>query len=264
MLDNILKSFDHPAFHRVQAWDLRQVLSTAQFVAFIDDADIQDLIRNVHQTFNNYVLPDSSEFSWSVLMGDCNDSNVIINPSRQSGAAAVQGFIDFGDAVYSWTVNDVAIAICYALTTEYGRQNVFETIGYILCGYLATCPTILSHCELKHLQTLIACRLSISISVGAYSIAQDPTNEYLKLHALPARQALRLLLSIDSLAFEEFISKLLTLAVNVGENQQQRDFLSASGGLQLSSGIDLQIKNLIQCIIGTEWYIHAKVCVLIK
>jgi hypothetical protein len=48
--------------------------------------------------------------------------------------------------------------------------------------------------ELPHLHTLICVRLCISIMIGAYSISKDPTNEYLKLHAHPAKEALRKML----------------------------------------------------------------------
>jgi hypothetical protein len=44
---------------------------------------------------------------------------------------------------------------------------------------------------------LVAVRLAASAAMGAYSISQDPTNEYLKLHALPAQVGLQQLLAMD-------------------------------------------------------------------
>ena len=41
------------------------------------------------------------------------------------------------------------------------------------------------------LPTLIACRIAMSLCIGAYSSAKDPTNEYLKLTLLPGLTALR-------------------------------------------------------------------------
>lgn len=40
-------------------------------------------------------------------------------------------------------------------------------------------------------------RLAASASMGAYSISQDPTNEYLKLHALPAQVGLKNILAMN-------------------------------------------------------------------
>lgn len=38
---------------------------------------------------------------------------------------------------------------------------------------------------------LASCRLATSATMGWYSYAQDPTNEYLKYHATPAWEALK-------------------------------------------------------------------------
>lgn len=51
----------------------------------------------------------------------------------------------------------------------------------------------LSTNERKHLRLLIACRLSCSVTLGAYSHQQNPQNEYLLLHAQPAWKTLELL-----------------------------------------------------------------------
>lgn len=143
------------------------------------------------------------------------------------------GIIDFGDSVYTWTINDIAIAICYALISEYGRNNAISTITFLLGelpislsrghnitrifyigGYLSQLS--LTKQELKHLKVLIACRLSISISVGAYSIYKDPTNEYLKLHAIPARKTLTMLWNIDTNGFYQ-------LCCDVSTSVQKKD-----------------------------------------
>ena len=44
--------------------------------------------------------------------------------------------------------------------------------------------------ELSVLRTLVACRLAISVTLGAYSQQQDPDNAYLSLHAQPGWLAL--------------------------------------------------------------------------
>ena len=48
------------------------------------------------------------------------------------------------------------------------------------------------------LRVLVATRLVQSIAMGAYSISKDPTNEYLKLHAVPARRGLKNLWLADA------------------------------------------------------------------
>ena len=54
----------------------------------------------------------------------------------------------------------------------------------------------------------MAVRLSTSVMVGAYSISKEPENEYLKLHAIPARSCLRQWSSIPWSTHAEFFTSL--------------------------------------------------------
>ena len=63
----------------------------------------------------------------------------------------------------------------------------------------------LTYLEKEVLPLCIACRLATSATSGAYSLSQDPDNEYLKLHAVPALKTLILIRSMD----KEVLSKAL-------------------------------------------------------
>ena len=56
---------------------------------------------------------------------------------------------------------------------------------------MAALGMALSDDEWYVLPTLIACRIAMSLCIGAYSSAKDPTNEYLKLTLLPGLAALK-------------------------------------------------------------------------
>lgn len=49
--------------------------------------------------------------------GDFNDANIVLTPDRQD----VTGVIDFGDAAHTWIVNDVAIAMAYAMLSPLAK-----------------------------------------------------------------------------------------------------------------------------------------------
>jgi Ser/Thr protein kinase RdoA (MazF antagonist) len=68
-LTNTLQGFDRPSFHRSHAWDMKQFLQVERFVEFIDDSSIRALVTGVFQTYREEVLPDSSHFSQSVILG---------------------------------------------------------------------------------------------------------------------------------------------------------------------------------------------------
>ena len=216
-ITNSLKSFDHPAFRRRHSWDLQNFESvSAVFSVYIVEPDISHLVNEVLSRFKNLVVPDSNIFRRSVIMGDCNDANVIVSTDK----SAVVGIIDFGDAVYTWSINEVAIAIAYALLTDFGQADPMRCISCIYGGYVYAVDECRRHSthsnvpeggsskpsvdvakeretdrvELEHLHTLLCVRLCLSIMIGAYSISMDPSNEYLKLHSHPAKEALRRLL----------------------------------------------------------------------
>lgn len=70
------------------------------------------------------------------------------------------------------------------------------------------------------LRTLVAARLTQSIAMGAFSLSKDPTNEYLKLHAQPARKTL---LSFWQISPEE-VNTVFLAAVN-GNNSDGTNVL---------------------------------------
>mmetsp|Transcript_11724 Transcript_11724/g.17763 ORF Transcript_11724/g.17763 Transcript_11724/m.17763 type:complete len:631 (+) Transcript_11724:59-1951(+) len=195
-----LTGYDNAAFHRYHAWDMKQFDHAAQFFECIDDNTVRHLVQKVHRCFLEEIIPDSAAFPESVLLGDVNDANVIIRDDPTSSLPRVAGLIDFGDSVYSWTVNDIAIAMAYALCTSHCREcsNPVSALILLLAKYCEHRGSSLLDIEIKHLQMLIGVRLAASISMGAYSIQKDPENEYLKLHAQPAREALKILMSFDT------------------------------------------------------------------
>lgn len=132
-------------------------------------------------------------------LGACNGAS-----SGDCEPDCVTGLIDFGDSVWTWTVCDIAIAMAYSMCSTCGqdRNPLPALVGMLgeYCRHRRVVASIgaLSEVEIRHLRVLIAARLGASISMGAYSISKDPENEYLKLHALPAKKALRTLMSFDA------------------------------------------------------------------
>ena len=80
----------------------------------------------------------------SVIHGDMNDGNVIVESDR------VAGIIDFGDAVYSWSIGELAIAIAYAVL---GQSNPLALAASMVEAHHAESP--LSEDEVEVLYGLI-------------------------------------------------------------------------------------------------------------
>ena len=87
--------------------------------------------------------------------------------------------------------------MAYSMMNSYGkRRRSLSAAAALLRGYNSVRK--LTKDERRHLPLLIACRLSCSATLGAYSYAQNPGNEYLLLHAKPAWDALDLIWGTDS------------------------------------------------------------------
>lgn len=94
--------------------------------------------------------------------------------------------------------------MAYAMLNAYGKQRrSLSAAAAFLRGYHSVRPV--TEDERKHLPLLIACRLSCSATLGAYSYAQNPGNEYLLLHATPAWNALELIWGTDAERRESFL-----------------------------------------------------------
>lgn len=174
---------------RYHAWDGKNTLDLQKFVGCIKDEKRRALVQSVLDSFKKELVdsPDKPNFRIGILQGDFNDANIILNEKGK-----IAGVIDFGDTTLSWRVLDLTMAMAYAMISSYGKKNrSISAAAAVLRGFHAIYP--LTAEERKHLRLLIACRLSCSVTIGAYSYQQNPQNEYLLLHAQPAWNTLELL-----------------------------------------------------------------------
>lgn len=117
--------------------------------------------------------------------------------------------------------------MAYSMLSVYAKKNrSISAAAALLRGFNSVCP--LTEAERKHLRLLVACRLSCSVTLGVYSFQQNPENEYLLLHALPAWDALDLIWGTDELRREEMGSMLtrvfdLACSVHVDANAELID-----------------------------------------
>ena len=185
-LQDALTAFDHPGCHREHLWDIRSTPGLRKFLACLDDApDVRTTVLEVVESYEALSTDIMSKLKKSVLQADFNDANIIFSHDGTS----VSGVIDFGDIVFSNSINDLAIAMAYSMLRPPKGLNVVETAATLLEGFCRTAEVTSE--ELEVLRVLIACRLATSVTLGAFSSSKDTAdNEYLELHAAPGRAAL--------------------------------------------------------------------------
>ena len=108
--------------------------------------------------------------------------------------------------VHSCTINELAIAIAYAILDKPDPISVAQDIT---AGYHAVFP--ISELEIELLFPLICARLATSVSVSAYQKTLEPDNEYLIVSETPAWEVLSLLRLVPPRYFTYFIRSALDL-----------------------------------------------------
>jgi len=170
-----LADYTHPASHRDFYWDLKKASSTIEkFKEHIPDSEKRRLVDYFLNLYQTIVEPSMGELRKSVIHNDVNDDNVIINNPHDDERSF--GILDFGDMVYSHTINELAIAIAYAMLD---KDDPIGTAQKIIRGYHSVFP--LTEQELELLFPLACARLATSVSVSAYQKKLEPQNEYLTI-----------------------------------------------------------------------------------
>ena len=126
----------------------------------------------------------------SVIHNDANDYNILIQ--ADSSGMALIGLIDFGDIVYSSTINDLAICGAYVMLD---KQSPIEAAAALVSGYHETHP--LSESEISVVFPMMCMRLCQSVCIAAEQQLAQPDNEYLGITEAPAWAALERLKDID-------------------------------------------------------------------
>jgi 4-aminobutyrate aminotransferase-like enzyme/Ser/Thr protein kinase RdoA (MazF antagonist) len=177
-----LEDFDHPGAHRTFRWDIAESLWTRDYLELFAEEDkqilsyFQDLFANQRDTY--------SVLRKGVVHNDANSHNTLVsNDLTRPRAIAL---IDYGDAIFTQVVNDVAVACAYAVM---GQEDPLDACLSVVAGYHQAYP--MTEQELAHLYTCIAMRMVISVTQSAINKQREPDNTYLLISETPAWDALR-------------------------------------------------------------------------
>ena len=194
-----LSDFDHPAAHRSFKWNLSEALWIKDELHHIARAEELALVDYFVELYTVTVLPRRDELRRGVIYNDANDYNIIVGGENGYDRRVV-GLIDFGDAVYSEQINELAIAAAYACM---GKEDFLAAACSLVRGFHRRYA--LSEAELLVLFPLIAIRLCVSVVNSAMSREEARTNAYLLVSEAAAWAMLRRLRAIPpALAYYAF------------------------------------------------------------
>jgi len=158
-----LGSMTHPSARRTHQWDLTAVASHRSSTALIGEPVRRRLVDEALTLYVATALPRLAGLPRSVIHGDLNDENVLVEGDE------ISGLLDFGDCLHNPTVCDLAIALTY-LTFE--EPDPIAAAAEIVGAYHGVRP--LSVAEIEVLFPLICGRLANSVLIAAERRRIDP------------------------------------------------------------------------------------------
>lgn len=180
-MDFHLKDFHSSDAHRYHNWDIQNTVDRKKNLDHITIHADRRLVDYFLLQFEENVIPVLSELRHQVIHGDANDWNILTN----SEGDFVSGLIDFGDMVYSPVINNLAVALTYAMLD---KENPLEIASTIVKAYYEENP--LTEQEVDLLYYLIAGRLCISLIHSATQKDEGSDNPH---HFLTEKHAWKLL-----------------------------------------------------------------------
>lgn len=191
-MDSRLQHFREPALQYDYEWDLHQVPAAIDLLPYIKDPEKRRWVAYFILQFEQEIVPRQRHLRKACIHNDANDYNVLVNGNR------ISGLIDFGDAVYSCLIFNLAVTCTYAML---GQDDPLKAAALVVKGYHQQYP--LTEEELSLLYYAIAGRLCLSVTRSAYQAAQASDNAHHFVTEDDAWVLLEALLTINPLRAQD-------------------------------------------------------------
>ncbi|WP_116124687.1 aminotransferase class III-fold pyridoxal phosphate-dependent enzyme [Lewinella sp. IMCC34183] len=181
LLSRHLSDLDLPAARRAYKWDPLQAGAARPLLEYLgeDERELAARFLDRLEELSCATLPRQVNYN------DAHESNLLTEEGR------VTGVIDFGDAVVTATVCEVAIACAYA---GMGTADPLGAMREVVAGYCEIRPLLPA--EADALCTLIGARLVLTVTAAAENRQRHPENAYLTVSETTAWTLLRYLRSV--------------------------------------------------------------------
>ena len=182
--------FEHIAAYRQLDWDLATAYRLCQQNIPLLQPEALALVQHFMRLYQQQVRPHLGQLRQSVIHNDANDFNLLLQ--QQHHGWQITALLDFGDMLYSHTINELAVACAYAI---FDQADVVLVIKTVTAAFHQQYP--LTATELEVLPCLIAMRLCISLCNSAKASLAEPDNSYILISASGALKALQQLQQLD-------------------------------------------------------------------
>ncbi len=180
-------------------WDLQFAMDNVDKLKYILKPKDQKLVHYFLDQYNHRVLPKIKQLPKSIIHGDLNEHNILVNQT------SLVGLIDFGDCSYGPLINDIAIALCYLLMLDDSID--LDLLSPFISAYHAIRPIMIEEIDL--IFWLIAARLCVSVLHSAEAKALSTDTDYILISEKAAWNLLHKWISINPISYEQSLRKAL-------------------------------------------------------
>ena len=242
-----LKDFEHIGAYRYLEWDLAYGYGICQSKKqqLVGDDEQAQLVDYFLALYHSQTLPILAKLPKSIIHNDANDMNLLVDNKHQT--SAIIGLIDFGDMVFSHSINELAITAAYALMNQ---ASPITALKSLVSAYHQITP--LTEDELAVLYSLIALRLCVSVCNSAQAIKENPDNDYLLVSAKPAWHLLKQLRALQSYAV--LCQLRLACGLDVDKGKSKEDIIDYRKK-HLGKSLSLSYKQPLKIVRGQGAYL---------
>lgn len=169
-LGHALRTFEHAASHRELVWDLRHLSKLQPVCAQVPELLNAQFITGFLAQFASEISPRLSVVRRQFVHNDFNARNILVDPNDE---ARITGVIDFGDAVHTALVADVAVGVIGQLATPEKADDAIREFVGAYCEVEPLTPE-----ELTLLNWLIAGRIVQNVVMTSWHRAHNPSSKH--------------------------------------------------------------------------------------
>ena len=243
-LDLVLAEIEHPAAHRTHRWDLTAAAQHRGKVALVDDPVQRRIAEWMFHLYAACAEPRLASLSHSLIHGDANDENVLLQVGR------VTGLLDFGDCLHNPTVCELAVSLAYAMLD---RPDPLRAGAEVVAAYHLVHP--LSTDELAVLYPLVCGRLCTTVTVAAERRQIAPDHPSCFATEARAWRLLERLFDVDPAEAEAQLASKTGLAPR-GDHGSPIEVLSAKRQRHIGPSLSIAYREPLKMVRGQGPYLH--------
>ena len=164
-----LQAFNDIDAHRNFIWDPSNIDWIKKDINIFTGSKKLILLKCFSE-YEKFVKNNLNKLRYSITHSDPNNYNIVIKENN------VCGLLDYGDSIYSPTINDLAICLSYALMNN---NNIYLTLKNIINEYNKQFS--INEDEINSLISLCKSRLMITVVMAKKQRIKYPSNQYLSI-----------------------------------------------------------------------------------